>query len=124
MSTAAVEVADKGVSRALSALRSDLDDLEGGWTRVGDSAVEAVSPFVPVESGALVDDLKAEAEPLGLRVVIGEGVPYAGVINFGWPARNIDAVRFMDKAPQVIEQVAPDELAQEIQGAIDALGLH
>lgn len=123
MSTAAVEVIDRGVSRALAALRSDLDDLEAGWARVGDLAVAAVSPFVPVESGALVDDLRAEVEPLGIRVVAGEGVPYAGVINFGWPARNIDAAAFMEKAGPAIEQEAPDELAQEIQGAIDALGL-
>lgn len=124
MSSAAVEVIDRGVSRALHALRSDLENLEDGWQRVGDLAVAEVSAFVPVESGALVDDLRAEVEPLGLRIVVGEGVPYAGVINYGWPARNISGADFMTKAGPAIENEAPEQLAQEIQHAIDVLGLH
>lgn len=123
MTGSAVEVVDRGVSRALVELRRRLDDLEATWEQIGGRVVEVVSPFVPVESGALVDDLKAEPVDGGIRVVVGEGVPYAGVINYGWDARNIEAAGFMDKAGPALEQIAPEELAQEIQGAIDALGL-
>lgn len=123
MTTAAVEVIDRGVSRALAELSRRLDDLEVAWERIGGQVLDTIVPGVPVESGALVDDLKAEAGPEGLRIVVGEGVPYAGVINYGWPARNIDGARFMDRAEPSLEEAAPDQLAQEIQDAIDALGL-
>ncbi|MBT56592.1 MAG: hypothetical protein CMF72_24730 [Mameliella sp.] len=123
MSTSAVEleVIDLGVAAALSAFARSLDDVGEAWEQVGTGAREAAVPFVPVASGALVDSLTSAAGPQGVEV--SSDLPYAGVIDQGWPARNIAGSYFMDEAEQSLESSADVEIADVIHHTIDRLGL-
>lgn len=113
------------VARSLLALRVLLGDLSSAWRQIGADVVTATVPFVPTKSGALVASLKAAGGRDGVDVSAGGGsVVYAGVQNFGWPARNIEASRFMDRAQSAAETEAPRELESEIQSLIRRVGLN
>lgn len=62
---------------------------------------------VPVRSGDLRGTIRTVAlDGGGAAVVAGSStVPYAGVINFGWRERGIEAQRFLDdrRADEVVE---------------------
>lgn len=122
----AVEVESARVSRAfLDLVRRLRTDLRGAWEQIGARMVANTVPVVPVESAALVNSLKAEANAEGVDVTAGSSsVVYAGVQNFGWPARNITGTRFMDRAEDTAESDAPDELASAIQTLINRVGLN
>ena len=120
-----LEVVDRGVAVAIERLRAGLDDFEPGWERTGQRMVAAARPLVPVLTGRLVGDLRASAT--GAEVVVevgGPSVPYAGVINFGWPGRNISAARFMEAAENEGDRVVADEIADAITSLIRRVGLN
>lgn len=120
-----VDVDATGTLRALIALRALLADLSGAWRTIGGEMLAATLPAVPVESGALVSTLKAAPRSDGVDVTAGGGfVVYAGVQNYGWPARNIGASRFMERAEQTAEQRAGSEIESEISSMIRRVGLN
>lgn len=83
------------VTRALRGLTADLADLPGD--DAGKAAAEAVRDRVPRLSGALAATVTAVSGPSRIEVLAGSAaVPYAGVINYGSPARNIVAAKFLD----------------------------
>ena len=51
-------------------------------------------------------------------------VPYAGPINYGWPARNIAPSGFMQKADQVMQPRAIQMLETEVNEQIRKRGLN
>jgi hypothetical protein len=109
------------VRAAFASLRRKLVDLRGAWEQAGARVEERTAHLVPVESGALVDSLKAEAEGDGFKY--GSDLVYAGVQDRGWPAHNIAGHHFMDAAAAEAGGAAVAELAPEIQNTIDRLGL-
>lgn len=109
------------VLSAFASLRRKLADLRAAWAQVGARVDQAVSPFVPVKSGALVDDLKATAGPAGVSV--DSNLIYAGVQDRGWPGHNIAGHHFMDRAEAELPGAAVAELAPAMQDVIDRLGL-
>lgn len=109
------------VLSAFKSLRRYLAYLPDAWEQVGARTVEAASPFVPVESGALVDSLKADAGPAGVEV--GSGLIYAGVQDRGWPGHNIAGHHFTDRAAEALPGAAVAELAPAMQNVIDRVGL-
>ena len=54
--------------------------------------VDRAAPGMPLLSGRLAGSLRALAGQTHASVAVGNntGVPYAGPILFGWPARNIE----------------------------------
>lgn len=117
-----LEVDAGRVRSAFASLRHKLaSGLRGAWERVGAEMDEAATPYVPVKSGALVDNVRAQA---GLdSVELTADLIYAGVQDRGWPAHNIAGHHFMDKAADVAPDVADRELSQGIQALIDSVGL-
>jgi len=119
----AVEVVDAGVARAFGALRRGLVAAQrAAWATVGAEALEDTIPLVPVESARLAGSLVSAPGATGVE--ISSDVVYAGVQNFGWPARNIAGHHFMDRAEGVIEDQAPVELENELQSLIRRVGLN
>lgn len=119
-----VDVDASGTLRALIALRALIGDLSAAWRQIGGDMLAAITPAVPVESGALVSSLKAAPSSNGVDVTAGGGpVVYAGVQNYGWPARNIAASRFMERGERTAEERAGSEIESEISGMIRRVGL-
>jgi hypothetical protein len=93
-----VQGADE-LRRALRRMSDRLDDMEGTHASAGEKIATVARAIVPRVSGALADTIAVETTPEGSAVVAGsDAVPYAGVINYGWPARDIDAQPYLDEA--------------------------
>lgn len=117
----AVDVDAARPRAAFASLRRRLRNLRQAWAQVGADMEDAAVPFVPVESGRLVDSLTVTAGPDGVEV--GSDLIYAGVQDRGWPAHNIEGFHFMDHAEEAGRDHAADLLAPEIQTLIDRVGL-
>ena len=63
-------------------------------------AVDDGKPRAPKVSGSLAGTIKAanSAKYAAVKAGSPKKVPYAGVIHFGWPARNIKPQPFLDDA--------------------------
>ena len=109
------------VRSAFASLRRKLADMRAAWQQVGARMDQAATPFVPVETGALVDSLKAQAGPTGVEY--GSDLIYAPVQDRGWPGHNIAGHHFMDRAEDATGGAAIAELAPAMQDTIDRLGL-
>lgn len=109
------------VRSAFASLRRKLANMRAAWEQVGARMDQAATPFVPVETGALVDSLKAQAGPAG--VDYGSDLIYAPVQDRGWPGHNIAGHHFMDRAEDAAGGAAIAELAPAMQDTIDRLGL-
>lgn len=116
-----VDVDAGRVRSAFASLRRNLANLRDAWQQAGARVDETTTPFVPVETGALVDSLTVEAEGDGFAY--GSDLVYAGVQDRGWPGHNIAGHHFMDRAADAAGGAAVEELAPAIQNLIDRVGL-
>lgn len=83
-----------GLKEAQKALRTlskeSRDKMKETHRKAGQIIVEAATPLVPRETGALLASIKSAPLQRQGRVRLGSAaLPYAGPIHFGWPARNI-----------------------------------
>lgn len=85
----------QGLSRTLrqmekaGAAASDLRDV---MQRIGNVVVVQATPRLPAVSGRLSTTIRAGRSKTKAVVRLGGArAPYAGVIEYGWPARNITA---------------------------------
>lgn len=87
------------VTRALDALGVDLGDMRDAHQRIADEGARLAAAAAPRRTGRLARSVRARRRR-GRSIVTagGWGVPYAGVINYGWRARNIAPARFMQEA--------------------------
>ena len=80
----------------LQATADGLADLSDANQATGDIVVTAARLRVPRRSGRLAVTLRATGEPDAAVVEAGgPGVPYAGVQEYGWPARHIPAQPYL-----------------------------
>jgi hypothetical protein len=125
----------------LRALRRDIDKLaiDGGWmdhelSMAGKTAAEpvaaAVREAVPRSdneltghSGQLAGDVRVLVSRSGASVRMGRvRVPYAGPVDFGWPAHGIDFIptgRYMWPAATAMRGTAASLYSSAAQKAID-----
>jgi hypothetical protein len=89
----AAEVRVVGAARLRSTLRkagADLGDLKDANQKVGQLVAQESTPIAPRRSGRLAGSVRSARQVGRARVLAGgAAVPYAGVIHWGWPARNI-----------------------------------
>ncbi len=93
----------EGLREVQKALRDLSDDLKDSMKETHRKAAEIVANdakrIAPVRTGQLAASIRAGAVRTGGRVRIGSGgVPYAGPIHFGWPARRITPQPFVYEA--------------------------
>lgn len=90
----------KGLSktvRALTKAGADTQDMKELMHEIGMIVIKASMP--PSQSGALEGSLRAgRGKTKAVAKAGGARVPYAGVIHYGWPARNIEATNFLTDA--------------------------
>ncbi len=119
-----VHIDDRKVVYAFGQLDRSARDLSGRWARVGaDIKSDAVS-LAPVLSGALAGNIRAgKAKTRATVSVGGARLPYAAVINYGWPGHNIEATHFLNDALEKNREPAADEVYREMQKLIKLAGL-
>lgn len=86
--------------RTLREAGVDLADLKEAHARVAEVVRAAAAANAPVLTGRLRNTIKGRGNRTAAVVKAGtpKSVPYAGVIHYGWPARNIAANPFLQRA--------------------------
>lgn len=87
----ALKVTVKGLDLlnvALIKFADDVGDAKVFSSDLGKSIIQDASALVPRRTGALAASLGHTKTAKGVQVYAGnEAVPYAGVIEYGWPAK-------------------------------------
>lgn len=110
----------RDLRKALRAVDGGLADLKGVHAAAAQVVETRARQIVPRRSGLLAGSLRSSGQNSGGVVRAGRtSVPYAGVIHFGWRARNIRPRPFLydaldDRARQVID-VYEDRVGQVIR---------
>lgn len=111
--------------RRLAALGAGLGDLDDAARTVAQYAAHAARAAAPVRTGAL----RASIRPIIRRnyVVVRAGtarrVPYAVVIERGWPARNIEPAHYMGRAAAGVRARGPSIYQRAVAQLIRRVGL-
>lgn len=83
--------------RALSKAGADVQDMKDLMNELGNIVIRRANP--PVRSGRLKANLRAgKGKTKAVVRAGGARVPYAGVIEYGDPNRNIQGTGWLDKA--------------------------
>lgn len=94
--------------RDYQALGVELEDLKDAFADIASEGARIAAGYAPVASGALAGSLRGNRAKNKAVVTAGRArIPYAGAINYGWPARGIAAAGFMQKAD---EELGPKSL--------------
>lgn len=83
--------------RALSEAGADAEDMKSLMHRIGTLVVRAATP--PVLTGRLASTMRAgKGKTKAVVRAGGARAPYAGVVHYGWPAKNKPPNEFMTEA--------------------------
>lgn len=94
------------------------EDIKDVMHGIGQTVVTAAVPRAPVLSGALAGSIRAGRGRTNAVVRAGgAAVPYAGVIHYGWPKRNITPQPFLTDALDATRQ----EVLHQLDEGINAL---
>lgn len=120
----------KGIATVAKTLRKagiQLSELKPVNRQAAEIAMQQAKRDAPVRSGAMRNTLRVGATNRAGIIRAGNnratGVPYAGPIHWGWPARNIAANPFMQRAAsktqpqwkQVYEDIV-DKALRQVKG--------
>jgi phage gpG-like protein len=83
------------LTAGLARFAASLDDLDAAELAAGRVVQQRASGLAPVRTGALARSITVAT---GDGVTVGSGLPYAGVQEVGWAARNIQAQPFLRPA--------------------------
>jgi hypothetical protein len=108
---ASLKAVDRGLGRELARIHK----------KVAAPLAEAVASRAPVRSGRLAGSIRALGSQRAAQVAAGSAraVPYAGPINYGWPARNIPAAYFLEAGLEAEDQATLDRYQAEVDALID-----
>jgi hypothetical protein len=113
------------VVRGLQAIGLDVEDLKDAFGTIASEAAEAIAEEAPQRTGRLSADVRGNRAKGKAVVRAGRAsVPYAGPINYGWEARNIEPALFMQAGEQKYVPTAVRRLEEEINAAIRRRGLN
>jgi hypothetical protein len=110
----------EGVDRLRATLgraADDLGDLSAAAEDAGRIIVPQARSRAPVLTGRLAAAIAAEAQPDGL--VLGAGVPYAGVQEYGWPTRHIPAQPYIAPAVDATQAAWIEAYRVDVQAVVD-----
>lgn len=113
------------VTRGLVQVGVDVDDLKDAFADVARMGARTAARFVPSGgAGRLAGDIRGNRAKSKAVVTAGRArVPYAGPINYGWPKRNIQPSKFMQKADRAVAPYAYRRLQLGIDRTISRRGL-
>lgn len=109
--------------KALESLGVEVADLKAAFAKIGDEAQNKATSFAPKASGALVRSIKVSKSKNRVNIKAGSAkVKWAGVQNYGWPARNISGSRFMQRTDSAIAPSVVPTLERELTTLINEKG--
>jgi hypothetical protein len=110
--------------RDLQALGLEVEDLKEAFGEIAAEAAHWASSFAPRRSGNLAASVRGNRAKNKAVVSAGRArVPYAGAVNYGWPARGIAPSSFMQRADEVMRPRALQALDDAIEQKIREKGL-
>lgn len=112
------------VVRALKEIGLEVDDLKDAFSAIAREAADLASNYAPRKSGRLASRIRGNrAQSKAVVTAGGAAAPHTGPINYGWPARNIPANPFMQKADHDMRDRSVQLLEDGINTAIRKRGL-
>lgn len=120
-STSAVRVAGlPALRRDLQRIAGDLDDLERANAAALRVVVPAANARAPRRTGRLAGSIRGNKSPGRATVSAGgPGVTYAGVVHYGWPARNLAEQPFLVDAAHDTESTWVPLYVADVEHALD-----
>jgi hypothetical protein len=89
----------KQVTDSLKNLNKDLESNIELNKELSTTLSQKASAMAPVLTGALASSVKGNPSAEKAQILAGSAaVPYAGVIEYGWPQRNIEAQPYLNPA--------------------------
>lgn len=123
----AATVQVKGLNEALRALSKagdDFEDLKDANQELGSIIARKAAAIVPKRSGALEQSIKANRAKKKVQIKAGGArVPYAGVIEYGWRARNIAPQPYIRKAAFEDRDLIKTKYEENIKSIINKYNL-
>jgi len=112
------------VVRDLQRFGLESEDLKAAFSRIAQVGAGVMARYVPARSGRLRADVRGNRAKSKAVVAVGRAsIPYAGPIQWGWPARNIRPAGFFERTDAVMNPVALRMLEDEINNQIRKKGL-
>jgi hypothetical protein len=112
------------VVRGLLELGLEVDDLKDAFSEIAKQGAAVAAAYAPRRSGALAGDIRGNRARSKAVITAGRvSVPYAGPINYGWAAHNIEPSGFMQKADEALQPYALQRLEADINASITRKGL-
>lgn len=100
-------------TRAMEKAGVEVDDLKDVMGRVAQVAVDVMQPHIPARSGRLRGTARGNRAKGKATVTVGRAsVPYAMPIQWGWPERHIEPAGYVEKTDAVMDDRAPELLAE------------
>ena len=94
----------KGVNEAKAAINKFANELENNLTlnkELSSELAQKASALAPRLTGALASSVQGNPSEKKAQILAGSAaVPYAGVIEYGWPAKNKEAKPYLRPAVQ------------------------
>lgn len=112
---------DRELNRDLARVRDGLGNQKRELKELATDAAQYAARIAPRRSGRLAGSIRGYGTKD--EAVVQATAPYAGVINYGWPARNIKAAEFMQDTERAVESKAPSRLQQAVNRLIRLTGL-
>jgi hypothetical protein len=112
------------VVKALTDAGVEVEDLKEAMGAIAARAAEIAAAAAPSRSGKLRASIRGNKAKGKAIVTAGRAsVPYAGAINYGWPARGIKPRKFMQQADAEIGPKAVELLEANINKILTEKGL-
>lgn len=112
------------VVRGLEKAGVSVAELKSTFGSLAAEGARMMRGFVPERSGRLAKTIRGNKAKAKAVVTAGRAtVPYAGPINYGWPAHGIEASGFLKKTDEVMEPYTQTKIQDEIQDIIQRNGL-
>lgn len=110
--------------RALQRLGVEVDDIKDVMADIAAEGARLAGQYAPRRSGRLAASVRGNRAKGKAVVTAGKAkVPWAGPVNYGWPARGIKGRFFMQKADQALAPEAVRRLEAGIDRLINGVGL-
>lgn len=101
-----------------------LDDIKDVFAEIASVSADVMQTFVPVRSGDLRRSVRGNRAKNKAVVTAGKArVPYARVINYGWPARGIRPADFTGRTDSVMQGRAAELLESGLTRLLEKAGL-
>lgn len=126
--TEAVEVRVTGLKETLDSLKKvegALDNLTDANKTIASTIASKASVLAPRLTGALASSIKGTSDKDKIRITAGgDRVVYAGVQEYGWPEKNIQAQPYLRPAVQDNMSYIVQKYEENIQSVIKKYNLN